>query len=572
MADEPAGRTSLGVLHEILNNLGDSNTYLTVVDALEALLNVLGSGGIGQAVSDWLEAHPETTTTVQNGSITLLKLANDVKSAIDGKAASSDLQALASNLEALAQTGGVLESVGTSFIYEGTSNVKYIHVTVPLAVAAGDRIYFKEVTGSLSRQLFGYNGASNTMLKTLTDEEVYTFAASYDSLRVIYTNNEQTDYTYRFVLVKLDGESVSSVAYRTMLGLAESDAQIASNTAQISDLRTMVQNGESLNKFDGHLDNLSVGRVYDGVYQPSITTMKCTNLIPVKAGHKYFEYGGFLTDSHYTSFFDADGTFLSTIQFAELVSTYPYGNDKNYAEFTVPSGAAYIRVNFFANTDVSSFYLYDSTELGAWAKSRVLVLGDSISTDVYGGYKKWVTDLMDEGFFTPYYTENDSKHATGFVATYSGTDDFVTRLKAKTAADYSAFVLFGGVNDYIQSITFTTFTAAVDEFFSYLVANFAHARMCVLLPLMIESGKTANSAGKTLHEYVDYIREKCESYSIPTLNLTDDSGFMPFVPEFRDTWTLVPSGYETHDGVHPNEEWELRFLTPMVRQFLQGLM
>lgn len=104
MADEPAGRTSLGVLHEILNNLGDSNTYLTVVDALEALLNVLGEGGIGEAVSDWLAAHPEATTTVQNGSITLLKLANDVKSAIDGKAASSDLQALADNLATLAQT------------------------------------------------------------------------------------------------------------------------------------------------------------------------------------------------------------------------------------------------------------------------------------------------------------------------------------------------------------------------------------------------------------------------------------------------------------------------------------
>lgn len=104
MADEPAGRTSLGVLHEILNNLGDSNTYNYVVDALEALLNVLGEGGIGQAVSDWLAAHPEATTTVQNGSITLLKLANDVKSAINGKAESSDLQTLADNLEALAQT------------------------------------------------------------------------------------------------------------------------------------------------------------------------------------------------------------------------------------------------------------------------------------------------------------------------------------------------------------------------------------------------------------------------------------------------------------------------------------
>lgn len=104
MADEPAGRTSLGVLHEILNNLGDSNQYHYVVEALEALKNLLGEGGIGEAVSDWLEAHPEASTTVQNSSITLLKLANDVKSAINGKAESSDLQTLADNLEALAQT------------------------------------------------------------------------------------------------------------------------------------------------------------------------------------------------------------------------------------------------------------------------------------------------------------------------------------------------------------------------------------------------------------------------------------------------------------------------------------
>lgn len=31
------------------------------------------------AVNAWLEAHPEATTTVQNGSITFIKLASDVK-------------------------------------------------------------------------------------------------------------------------------------------------------------------------------------------------------------------------------------------------------------------------------------------------------------------------------------------------------------------------------------------------------------------------------------------------------------------------------------------------------------
>lgn len=34
---------------------------------------------VAAAVNAWLEAHPEATTTVQNGSITFVKLASDVK-------------------------------------------------------------------------------------------------------------------------------------------------------------------------------------------------------------------------------------------------------------------------------------------------------------------------------------------------------------------------------------------------------------------------------------------------------------------------------------------------------------
>ena len=38
---------------------------------------------IEQAVSDWLDDHPEATTTVQDGSITKAKLDNDLQESVD---------------------------------------------------------------------------------------------------------------------------------------------------------------------------------------------------------------------------------------------------------------------------------------------------------------------------------------------------------------------------------------------------------------------------------------------------------------------------------------------------------
>ena len=46
---------------------------------------------------------------------------------------------------------------------------------------------------------------------------------------------------------------------------------------------------------------------------------------------------------------------------------------------------------------------------------KILVMGDSISTDAYGNYAKWVTDLINDGFFDGDKVTNNSYHATGFV-------------------------------------------------------------------------------------------------------------------------------------------------------------
>ena len=207
---------------------------------------------------------------------------------------------------------------------------------------------------------------------------------------------------------------------------------------------------------------------------------------------------------------------------------------------------------------------------------KILVMGDSISTDAYGNYAKWVTDLINDGFFDGDKVTNNSYHATGFVATYSEggsvvRDNFVNRIKSVSdKSSYDLVVTFGGINDYIGGIDFDTFKTAVDTYFEYLIKNFTQARICVFTPLRTYN-IYKNTAGHYQTEYADYIREVAKSYCLPVLDLTMESGFCPFIDEFRAMWTLTPSGYSTPDGVHPTAEYSEKYLAPMIADYLLGI-
>lgn len=203
---------------------------------------------------------------------------------------------------------------------------------------------------------------------------------------------------------------------------------------------------------------------------------------------------------------------------------------------------------------------------------KVLVIGDSISTDYYGNYEKWVTKLINKNYFAADNVTNDSIHATGFIATYKGGDDFYTRIQNVTNKDaYDLVIIFGGINDYIQGVPVADFKTAVDTFFSYVVDNFANARICVLSPLRTNA-MWENAAGETQQTYTDYIKTVSKSYCLPTLNLTDESGFCPFIESFKDRWTLMPDGYDVTDGVHPTEEYGEKYLAPMIEGFLSSII
>ena len=262
-----------------------------------------------------------------------------------------------------------------------------------------------------------------------------------------------------------------------------------------------------------------------------------------------------------------DGTVVKAVRKADMPETLEV--DFEFDHVAINFSYAY---NDFILGNVTISIAYPGTT----SYNKVLVIGDSISTDYYGSYTKWVTLLIKDRFF-PYDTVNDSIHATGFVSRYnSEANDFITRIEAvENKSEYELVVVFGGINDYIQAIPMgetggdklTYFKPAVDYFFDYLANNFTQARIVVLSPLRT-SNVYNNTAGHKQTEYADYIKEVAKSYCLPVLNLTDESGFYPFNDTFKEMWTLIPNGYESADGVHPNEEYQKKFLAPMIRNFL----
>ncbi len=278
-------------------------------------------------------------------------------------------------------------------------------------------------------------------------------------------------------------------------------------------------------------------------------------------------YFNFTTPMEYV--FWNNGAFAGKIAWSQLSKDWTVGFEFDEVAINFSWGWSYVGTEVIVRLSVA-----------VAAFDKVLVLGDSISTDYYGNYPKWVTNLIDEGFL-PANTTNDSIHATGFVAKYTAegaTDnDFLHRMEAVTGKDsYDLVVVFGGINDFIHNVPMgesggdpaVSFVPAVEQGLSYLVNNFPQARIVTISPLRTYHG-SANNQGHFQTEYAQVIRNAAKALCIPVLNLTEDSGFCPFNEVFKERWTLVPEGYTAADGVHPNEEYQKKFLAPQIRAFLQ---
>ena len=437
--------------------------------------------------------------------------------------------------------------------------------------------------------------ANSSAVVTALDDEVATERARIDNLVAAAVAPVDADSNYLEVAdirVGADGKTYGSAgtAVRRQLSLLFDDVTNLANTYPAGNIIPDV--GEFMK---GYIHNSVDGAQWDS------ETWSCSGFIPVRPNTTYYQYGGYLEGNY--AVYDKFKNVIPGFAVTEYVKVNNM-NERCKGVFTTPDNAEFYRFSLPNSgrdypedaylSEVADSYLpkgYDfsdnvsrinkrlmsvEAQAATLADKKVLVLGDSISADAYGYYEKWVTALMNDGFL-PLDTVNSSQHATGFVARYNNIEnDFISRMEAvENKESFDFVVVFGGINDYIKSVPLGAgetektkyFIPAVDYFFDYLVTNFAQARIVVLSPLHTYQ-KWENSAGIMQEEYINYIKTVAKSYHLPVLNLTDESGFCPENSAFRKRWTLLPDGYDVYDGVHPNEEYERRFLAPMIKRFL----
>lgn len=165
---------------------------------------------------------------------------------------------------------------------------------------------------------------------------------------------------------------------------------------------------------------------------------------------------------------------------------------------------------------------------------------------------------------------NDFAHAYNYgvsATTLAGTgSSAMCNRYSNMRNDLNIVIVYGGTNDWYTSVelgtsadaTNETFYGALNVMIPGLIAKYPHSEIVFLTPMSSTySGKNtdnANSAGYTMKQYVEAIKERCAYHAVPVLDLFAMCG-MDIAHAGSDSDHFA---YWTADGVHPNAQGHKR--------------
>lgn len=215
---------------------------------------------------------------------------------------------------------------------------------------------------------------------------------------------------------------------------------------------------------------------------------------------------------------------------------------------------------------------------------KVIFLGDSITAGVgVSTPENRYTDVFARatGALVSNYGVSGSRIAKQKVVYFAPENAFAERdflLRAdedikETCADL--VVVFGGTNDYghgdapmgaFFDRSEYTFYGALHSLINKLANKFPEARIVFMTPLHRDNeAEPFNSHGirvQPLRDYVNAMREVCEYYSVPVLDLYSNSGMQPAIKIHKELF--MP------DGLHPSDKGAAR-IALMLEEFVKTL-
>lgn len=212
-------------------------------------------------------------------------------------------------------------------------------------------------------------------------------------------------------------------------------------------------------------------------------------------------------------------------------------------------------------------YLPNTSIVNTWENKRVICLGDSITANT----NSWINGLKNNLALS----EIVNAGVGGTTISDVVENYFASRVN-ESFANYDCVFVMGGTNDEGQNVRIgdseynngfkkSTFKGAIADLIKTIQTNAPNAKIIFCTPLAGrgKAGENANTPqkngqGLTTADYAKAMREVCELYSIPCIDLYGECGITPFN---RTTYIA--------DTVHPNQAGQDKILNVLTNGFVR---
>ena len=174
---------------------------------------------------------------------------------------------------------------------------------------------------------------------------------------------------------------------------------------------------------------------------------------------------------------------------------------------------------------------------------------------------------------------NYGKRGSQVTVNHGRDDSFIERLAQMKIADADYLVIFGGINDFRRSVPLGqfaedntdrySFAGAYNFLVRHLLSHYPHLTVIIMTPAKINGHKPQyptsrrpNQRDLRQEDYVNVIKQVAHFYSLPVIDLFNNSGISPFIPANAQ---FMP------DGLHYSRAGYLRLQRRIASQLLNYL-
>lgn len=232
--------------------------------------------------------------------------------------------------------------------------------------------------------------------------------------------------------------------------------------------------------------------------------------------------------------------------------------------------------NDFEKYDDSFYNVNDTIELSdsPLKYKNLFFIGDSITEKNFRANKNYI-DYIKDKVGNSLTTVNLGFSGTGFSDRWNNInkqiDDKAKELDMNNLnknPGENIISVFLGVNDFygysgkdplggVENLEKNTISAYIYALFSNLTNKFYNNRILIITPLPSYKSNKMNNAkneyGYSLEELVNNIKELAYKFSLPVLDLFNESNLRPWNEHNKVFYFSYDGSYQNADGLHPND-------------------